>query len=193
MPTKLNFKIYQGATFKEVLRWETSTKVYKPITAITKAAPMVITSPGHGIPLGWRTKVTNVLGMKEINSSEVYHTVTNTDANTVTINSVNSLAYTNYISGGVLEYNQPRNLAGVTGRAQLRSKLDSAEILLELTTANGGVVIDDTLKTITLSISALGTSALTFLSAVYSLELIDGAEVLPFIYGAITLEKEITR
>ena len=59
-PVKLNFKIYQGSTFKEVLRWETSTKVYKPISSITKAAPMVISSTAHGIPVGWRTKVTNV-------------------------------------------------------------------------------------------------------------------------------------
>ena len=30
-PVKLNFKVYQGSTFKEVLRWESSTKV----TALT--------------------------------------------------------------------------------------------------------------------------------------------------------------
>lgn len=192
-PVKLNFKIYQGSTFKEVLRWETSTKVYKLITGITKSAPIVITSTAHGIPLGWRAKITNVVGMKEINSNDVYHTITDSTSNSVTINTVNSLAYTDYTSGGVLEYNQPRSLAGTTGRMQLRSKVDSADVLLELTTANGGIIIDDILKTITLNISAVASSAITFTSAVYSLELIDGTEVTPFIYGAITVEKEITR
>jgi hypothetical protein len=192
-PVKLNFKIYQGSTFKEVLRWETSTKVYKSITAITKAAPMVVTSASHGIPVGWRTKITNVVGMKEVNSADTYHTVTATSANSVTINALNSLSYTDYTSGGVLEYNEPRSLAGVTGRMQLRAKADSATILLELTTANGGVVIDDVLKTITLNISAADTSALTFTSAVYSLELVEGTEVTPFIFGGITVDKEITR
>lgn len=192
-PVKLNFKIYQGSTFKEVLRWETSTKVYKLITGITKAAPIVITSTAHGIPVGWRAKVTNVVGMKEINSNDVYHTITDVTTNNVTINAVNSLGYTDYISGGVLEYNQPRSLAGVTGRMQLRAKAESADTLLELTTANGGVVIDDITKTITLNISAIATAALTFTSAVYSLELVEGTEVTPFIYGAITVEKEITR
>ena len=192
-PVKLNFKIYQGSTFKEVLRWETSTKVYKSITAITKAAPMVVTSNSHGIPIGWRTKITNVVGMKEVNSADTYHTITDTTSNSVTINAVNSLSYTDYTSGGVLEYNMPRSLAGVTGRMQLRAKADSDTVLLELTTANGGVVIDDTLKTITLNISAVDTSALTFTSAVYSLELVDGTEVTPFIFGGITVDKEITR
>ena len=192
-PVKLNFKIYQGSTFKEVLRWETSTKVYKAITAITKAAPMVVTATAHGIPVGWRTKITNVVGMKEVNSSDTYYTVTDTTTNNVTINAVNSLGYTDYTSGGVLEYNQPRSLAGTTGRMQLRAKVDSTDVLLELTTENGGITIDDVLKTITLNISATASSALTFTSAVYSLELIDGTEVTPFIYGGITVEKEITR
>lgn len=66
-PIKLNLKVYQGATFREPLRWESSTKVYKPISGITKSAPIVINAVGHGIPVGWRTKVTNVakfLGLK---------------------------------------------------------------------------------------------------------------------------------
>lgn len=192
-PVKLNFKIYQGSTFKEVLRWETSTKVYKPISSITKAAPMVISSTAHGIPVGWRAKITNVVGMKEVNSSDTYYTITDTTVNNVTINAVNSLGYTDYVSGGVLEYNQPRSLAGTQGKMQLRAKIDSADVLLELTTENGGITIDDVLKTITLNISATASSALTFTSAVYSLELIDGTEVTPFIYGAVTVEKEITR
>ena len=192
-PIKLNFKIYQGSTFKEVLRWETSTKVYKPITGINKSAPLVVYATGHGIPVGWRTKITNVVGMKEINSAEAYHVVTNTNTDDVTINAVNSLSYTDYTSGGVLEYNQPRSLAGITARMQLRAKLDSTTVLLELTTANGGVVIDDVLKTITLNISASDTAALTFTQAVYSLELVEGTEVFPFIYGTVTVDKEITR
>jgi hypothetical protein len=192
-PVKLNFKIYQGSTFKEVLRWETSTKVYKAISSITKAAPIVVTAVGHGIPTGWRTKVTNVSGMKEINSAETYHTVTANTADSVTINAVNSLAYTDYVSGGVLEYNEPCDLTGITARMQIREKITSATTLIELTTENGKIVIDNTFKTITLVLSATDTSAFTFSSAVYSLELINGTEVTPFIFGSISLTSEITR
>lgn len=192
-PIKLNLKVYQGSTFREVLRWETSTKVYKPITGITKSAPISITAASHGIPDGWRAKVTNVTGMKEINSTESYHTISVTDTNTVTINAINSLGYTDYVSSGVLEYNQPRALAGLTARMQIRSKIDSVEVLEELTTENGKIVIDDTNKTITLLVLASLTASYMFTSAVYSLELVDGTEVIPFIYGNITVEKEITR
>ncbi len=192
-PVKLNFKIYQGSTFKESLRWETSTKVYKAITGITKAAPIVITAAGHGVPVGWRIKVTNVSGMKEINSSDTYHTVTSTTTDTITLNAVNSLAYTDYTSGGVVEYNEPRSLTGVTARMQIREKLASTTVIDELTTENGGIVIDTVNKTITIVISATDTAAYTFSTAVYSMELIDGTEVIPFIYGNITLDKEITR
>ena len=192
-PSKLNFKIYQGSTFAEVLRWESSTKVYKPITAITIAAPVVITAASHGIPVGWRTKVTNVVGMTQINSSDVYQIVTAADTNTVTLNAVNSLGYTAYTSGGVLEYNQPVSLSGVTARMQIRDKVTSTTYIDELTTENGKIVVDDALKTITILLSAAVTAAYTFTTAVYSLETISGTVVTPLIYGSITLDKEITR
>lgn len=190
-PTKLNFKIYQGSTFKETLRYESSDIQYAPITGITKEAPMVVTSTSHGIPKGWRVKITNVLGMKEVNSSDTYLVVSDTATNTLTFNSINSLAYTNYASGGVLEYNAPVNLSTYTARMQIRSA--SGTLLDELTTENGKIIIDNGLKTITLNIAATDTANYTFSSAVYSIELVSGIEVIPFIYGNMTLEKEITR
>lgn len=192
-PIKLNFKIYQGATFREVLRWESATKVYKPITGIQKSAPIVITAVGHGIPTGWRTKVTNVAGMKEINSTDTYYTVTDKTTDTVTFNDVNALGFTDYTSGGVLEYNQPVSLTGVTARMQIREKITSDTVILELTTENGRIVIDPTNYTITLVIDATTTASFDFKSAVYSLELINGTEVTSFIAGTITLEQEVTR
>lgn len=193
-PAKLNFKIYQGSTFSEVLRWESSTKAYALVTGITKSAPVVITAPTHGIPVGWRTKITNVLGMKEINSSENYHVVTASATNTITINSVNSLGYTDYTSGGVLEYNMPVDLAGFTARMQIRDKLDSDTFIIELTTENSGIAINNTDKTITLNITATNTALFTFNTAVYSLELVSsGGIVTPFANGTLTLVKEVTR
>ena len=43
-PVKVNFKIYQGSTFREVLRWESSTRVYKQIGSIAKTAPVEIST-----------------------------------------------------------------------------------------------------------------------------------------------------
>ena len=192
-PVKLNFKVYQGSTFKEVLRWESSTKAYALITSISKSAPAVIGAPSNGIPVGWRFKVTDVVGMKEINSTDTYHTATDTSADTITVNALNTLSYTTYVSGGVVEYNMPVDLASMTARMQIRATLDAATTILDLTTENGGIAIDNTAKTITININAVTTTDLSFSSAVYSLELIKSGEVTPFINGTISLVKEVTR
>jgi len=191
-PTKINFKVYQGSTFRETLRWESSTKVYAAITNISKTAPVVITAASHGVPVGWRFKVTGALGMKEINSDN-YYIATASDTNTITVNSINALNYTSYTGSGVLEYNQPVDLAGYTARMQIRTKLDSDAVVHELTTENGGIVVNNSTKTIELSIPASTTETFNFTTGVYSIELVNGSEVTPFANGSITLVKEVTR
>lgn len=193
VPVKLNLKIYQGSTFQQILRWESATKVYVPIISIAKSAPVIINAPNHNIPVGWRTKITNVAGMKEINSLDVYHVVTETTASTVVLNQVNSLGYTAYTNGGVLEYNQPVDLAGYTARMQIRPKLESTTVIHELTTQNSGIVIDNVLKTITLIIPDEITATFNFVTAVYNLELIKAGEVRNFAVGNIGLQLEVTR
>lgn len=193
-PAKINFKLYQGSTFGEVLRWESSTKVYKTISAITKSAPLTVTAVAHEVPVEWRVKFTNITGMTDLNSSDIYHQVTAVTADTLTINAVNSLGFKEYVSGGVVEYNKPVDLAGYTARMQLRLKIDDATVIQELTTENGLIVLDNIKKTITLNIPAATTAAYTFSSVVYSLELASsGGQVTPFCNGTIILVKEVTR
>ena len=194
-PAKLNLTIYQGSTFSEVLRWESPTKVYKTITGITQAAPAIITSTAHGIPDGWRVKVTNVIGMTQINSTDTYRKATLLSSSTIELNEINAVGYTAYTSGGVLEYNAPIDLTGYTARMQIRAKLEDAVALFELTTEdlNNGIVINNTNKTISLNISATNTAAFTWLTGVYSLELISGTTVSTLITGNVTVKKEVTR
>jgi hypothetical protein len=191
-PVKVNLKIYQGSTFSETLRKETSTKVYKPITAIYQQAPMVVVATAHGVPAGWRVKLTNIVGMKEANTTD-YIVATETDSDTLTFNSINAIGYSAYISGGIVEYNQPSDLSGVTARMQIREKVTSTTPIIELTTENGLITINDTFKTITISIPATTTETFVFKNAVYSMELISGSIVTPFIYGSVSLDTEITR
>lgn len=191
-PAKVNFKIYQGSTFRETFRWESALKTYLPITGITKAAPAVISCTGTLPPVGWRAKITGVSGMKEINSDE-YRVVTDTGSGTVTFNSINASGYNTYTSGGILEYNTPIDLANYTGRLQIRPSVTSSTTILELTSQNGGIVIDNVLKTITVLMTAQQTQALSFSAAVYSLELVVGTEVTTFSSGNVSLVQEVTR
>lgn len=193
-PAKINFKVYQGSTFGEVLRWESSNKIYTPITNITKAAPVVITAAAVGAPVGWRIKVTNVLGMTDINSDDVYHQISAVDADSVTINALNTVGYKTYTSGGIIEYNEPIDLESYTARMQIRLKVTDELPTDELTTENGGIILDNTLKTITLNRSAGTTAAYTFNTAIYSLEMVSaGGQVTPLVNGTLTLIKEVTR
>lgn len=190
-PARINFSIYQGTTFSEELRWESSYKTYIPITDATKSAPLVVTAPAHGVPLLWRVKFTNILGMTELNNNDEYHQVSSITTNTVTINEINSLGFKTYTSGGILEYNTPINMTGYTGRMQIRESIDSTEVIQELSTTNNQIVINNTNKTITLSIPAAVTSTFTFTTAVYGLNLTSaGGQVIPFCTGIITLIRE---
>jgi len=194
-PAKINYKMYQGSTFSEVLRWESSKKVYVNISNITKAAPCVLTTAAHVIPNGWRIKVTNAGGMKEINDTENYRIATVKNATSIELNDVNSIAYTAYTSGGIVEYNEPVDLSIYSARMQIREKIDSTTTIYELTTANSGILIDNTLKTITLYIPATITQNFTFKKAVYSLELVNSSNssVTTLSTGSISLYNEVTR
>ena len=196
-PAKISYKVYQGSTFQEVLRWESETKQYAPISNITNAAPCVITtSTNHGVPLNWRVRVTGVSGMKDINtiSDDAYYLVTGKTNTTLTLNQVNSAAYGAYASGGIVEYNTPISLTGYTAQMQIRETLESTTVLHEMTTANNGIIIDPINYTITLNISSVITGTFDFDSAVYSCELTDNqGNVIPFLTGSISLVKEVTR
>lgn len=193
-PTKLKLTIYQGSTFSEVLRWESTKRVYKIITDITKAAPAVVTSIAHGVPDGWRVKLTNVGGMKEINNDSTYQKATVLTSDTIELNDINAVGFTAYTTGGILEYFQPVDLTGYTARMQIRAKLESDSTLLELTTENSGITIDNITKTITITIDAVASAALTWTSGTYSLELISPTGVVTtLLNGDVIVKKEVTR
>lgn len=197
-PAKVNFKIFQGTTFRQVYRWETDTKYYANIQSITKSGPCILTtSAAHSIPAGWRIKITNVGGMKEINSTgdDDYHFVNDVTASTLTVNSINSTGYSNYTSGGTIEYYAPYPLQYYTARMQIRANVNSDTIILALNSnAGGGIVLNTANSTITLTITAQQTEQFNFTSAVYGMELTDTSGVVtPFITGNIIVVKDVIR
>ena len=50
----LTLSLRLGATADIPIRVESDELTFAPITAMTKSAPVAITSTGHGIPDGWR-------------------------------------------------------------------------------------------------------------------------------------------
>jgi hypothetical protein len=76
---------------------------------------------------------------------------------------------------------------------QIRETVDSTTVIHEATTQNSQIILDDTNKTIQITLLANVTQNFTFATAVYSLELYNGNNVIPFINGNLTLVQEVTR
>lgn len=204
-------KIEQGQTWGLALRWpDRSAYSYKTITAIAKTAPVRITCPSHGLVDGWPVAVVGVKGMVEINAghtpprSNEFYPVTYIDANTVDINAINAAAvdengtdlYTAYTSGGSLQFYPPvdltnysvsmRVLTGTGGTLLLSS--DVADDPLDLIT----VAVNNTTKTISLTIAASDVDALTWTRGVYDIvatHSVSGA-VTKLMEGTITVSKD---
>lgn len=176
---RLDFIIKRGATFSYVLRWGTDPIVYKPIIAVANLAPLRFTVAAHGVLNGSYVAISDVLGMIEINAKGVpprlsdYVKATVVDANTIELNGVNATSLSPYISGGNIQYKTPVDLTGFTARMDFRQRPDlTLPSLLSLNTTNGGVVLDTTLRTITLVITAAATTPLVLNAAGYDLELV---------------------
>jgi hypothetical protein len=78
----------------------TSVGSSKSITGATNANPCALTVAAHGFTTGMAARVATVGGMTELND-KVYR-VTVQDANTVTLDGVDSSAFTTYTSGGTI-------------------------------------------------------------------------------------------
>ena len=86
------------------------------------------------------------------------------------------------------------SLVGYTARMQVRSTLESATTVVELTTANGRIALGGAAGTITLTISATDTAALTAGRGVYDLELVSGSGIVTrLLQGVATISRNVTR
>ena len=85
------------------------------------------------------------------------------------------------------------DLTGFTARMQIRVSADAASSLVELTTENGGITLTAVDGQIDLLIEAADTTALSFSTGVYDLELVNGTEIFRLCQGKVTLHKEVTR
>jgi len=84
----------------------------------------------------------------------------------------------------------PVDLNGYTARMTIRRKI-GGDVLISLTTANGGLAIDTEASTVTISMTATQTASLAR-SGVYDLELVAGSTVNKLLRGDFVLRREVT-
>lgn len=89
----------------------------------------------------------------------------------------------------------PVILTGYKARMQIRPEIDSSAVLAELTTENGGILIEaPTTGTFVLYLDDVITAALEFDQAVYDVEMIaPNGDVTRVMQGVVTLSREVTR
>lgn len=90
----------------------------------------------------------------------------------------------------------PVDLTGYTGRSQFRSAIDSPTPLLDLTSANGGILIPNPVDgTVYLYATDAATAAINVTKMVYDLELIAPVtlHVVRLVQGQCVLDPEVTR
>jgi hypothetical protein len=87
----------------------------------------------------------------------------------------------------------PVDFNGSTARLHARLKFGAPDTLFELTTEDDGITLGDD-GTLTLSMSAEDTSALSFSKGVYDLEIVPHlGEPYKIIKGNVFLKREVTR
>ena len=92
------------------------------------------------------------------------------------------------------EPSAPVNLAGYTAKMHIRSKPESKALILELSTTNGRIVLNETTGSIRLFISASDTASLSVCDkAVYDFELTTGAITTRILQGNVIISPEVTR
>ena len=94
----------------------------------------------------------------------------------------------------------PIDLTDYSARMKMRETVDNATVIDDLTTANGRITLQDytqdsqTFWRLILHFPNATTSAYTFKTCVYDLEIIDGSDIVTrMLEGVITLSKEVTR
>ncbi len=188
-PARLDLPIIPGTTYRDTVRLMQPRHEYRPITALG-GSPLRLTVD-HGLPGNWLAWVEGVNGMQGVNRStrERPHRVTVVDAATLEINALS--AFSLNPGDGQLIYKPPVDLAGATARMQIRAGVGGA-LLLELNTENGGLAITGP-GTLTRTMSAAQTAALTWTDGVYDLEVeyADGT-VQRYLQGAVTVSREVT-
>ena len=86
------------------------------------------------------------------------------------------------------------NLTGCTARAHVRETLEAAAVLLDLSTANGKIVLGGSAGTVEITLSATETAAINWRAAVYDLEItFPDATVRRLMHGSVSVSPEVTR
>lgn len=104
---------FQGSTIEVLVDFSASSSPGVSVSAITSASPPVVTATAHGLSDGDVVKLTDVVGMTEVNGGVFI--VESIDANSFSLLSVDGTGYATYTSGGFVNEATLSNWCELTG------------------------------------------------------------------------------
>lgn len=165
LPTYVELIIQQGATFQLPVRWESTPFVATRITSIENTNPArITTAEPHGIPPGWSVAVVGARGLAQLNAKEnpprTFRRATVKSSTVIELNGFSAAMFGAHVAGsGYLQWYSPHDLAGYEASMDIRDPVDGS-LILNLSTANERIEIDDGEKKIMLLIEAEATESL---------------------------------
>ena len=195
-----DIEIRRGATFVLPVRWETEPWLYAAIASISLTAPASITSAAHTIPDGWNVAVVDAKGLTQLNAknnppkASDMRRATVVSSTVIQFNEISAAAFGKHQAGsGYLAWMTPQSLAGYTARMQIKDRIGGTVLASLTSLPGGGIVLDDAVKVIEITITAEQSEAFAWTSAVYDLELVSAArKVTALLEGAVSVSGEVT-
>ncbi|MGC1549380.1 MAG: hypothetical protein WA777_12695 [Rhodanobacter sp.] len=190
--------IFTGTSFQYVYQWLGTPPIHQPISAVQPGWPTIVTVANHGITGRVPVWVTNVRIPRALNTDGPYGCkpwyATVMDANTLALDVNTGFDQEPYLGNGILTNLPLTNLTGYTADLQVRASAANPNILLELSTANGGVTLDVATGEITLAATPAQTLALLFQQGMYDLFLTSPTGVVTRLaYGNVNVITSVTQ
>jgi len=187
--------IEQGVNFEHTFQWLAGGMFMAPIELVEEGYPTVITVTNHGLNSlsAHPVIISGVEGIPRLNSEGAeLPLASRISANkfSVPISSVSK----EWIPGtGEITYHIPTNLTGYTGRCVIRRNWYDTDVIHEMTTSNGGMILTVADGGIQLLIPKAVTATFGFRTAWYDVDLTTAGGYEHRVFkGPISLEREVS-
>lgn len=202
MTKERDLELRRGQTFSLGVRWETERWIYAQLSSISRTAPVALTCAApHQIPDGWEVAVIDARGLLALNAKN--NPPKTTDMRRATVVSPDRIEFNEFSTAGAsaahiagsgyLAWLAPHTLLDYVARMTIKDRVGGAVLHAMTSAPGGGIIVDDVLKVIEVTISASTTEGFGWSRGVYDLELESpGGVVTALLKGSVTVDAEIT-
>ena len=174
---EIRLHIEQGVNFEHTFQWLAGGVFMAPIEHIEEGYPTIMTVTAHGLNsiTPHPVIISGCEGLPHVNSTNLSIPLcTRIDANTFSVPLTSQ--GDEWVAGkGEITYHLPTDIENWTARMVIRKSWFANTAIHEMTTENGGIILNHLDGSIQLLIPKATTAAFIFKEAIYDVDLIDTA------------------